>query len=59
MEMKEEWAAQVIYAIEKDDLALMEMMEEYIDYENDWIIDLGCSNHVIDDHIGVMEVGGS
>ena len=36
-------------------LALMAMMENHIDYENDWIIDSGCSNHMIDDQSGAME----
>ena len=33
----------------------MAMMEDHIDYENDWIIDSGCSNHMIDDQSGAME----
>ena len=39
MEMEEEWDAEVLYAIEEDELALMAMMGDHIDYENDWIID--------------------
>ena len=49
MEMEEEWDGEVLYAIEEDELALMAMMRELIDYENDWIVDLGCSNHMTDD----------
>ena len=48
MEM-EEWDAEVLDAIEEDELALMVMMGDHINYENDWIIDSGYSNHVIDD----------
>ena len=33
------------------------MMGEHIDYEDEWIIDSGCSNHMIDDQRGVMEAG--
>ena len=35
----------------------MEMMGEHIDYEDDWIIDIGCSNHTTDDKSVAMEVG--
>ena len=35
----------------------MTMMGEYIDYENDLIIDSGFSNHIIDDQSGAMEAG--
>ena len=35
----------------------MAMMREHIDYEDDWIIDLGCSNHMIYDQSGAMEEG--
>ena len=35
----------------------MAMMGDHIDYENDWIIDSGYSNHMIDDQSGAMEEG--
>ena len=35
IEMEEEWDAEVLYAIEEDELALMAMMGDHIDYEND------------------------
>ena len=57
MEMEEEWDAKVLYAIEEDELALMAMMRDHIDYENDWIIDSGYSNHMIDDQSAAMEEG--
>ena len=34
MEMEEEWDVE-LYAIEEDELALMAMMGDHIDYEND------------------------
>lgn len=40
---------------EEDDLVLMEMMGERNDYENNWIIDSGCSNHMIDYQSGATE----
>lgn len=36
----------MLYAIEKNELALMAVMRDKIDYENDWIVDSGCSNHM-------------
>ena len=57
MEMEEEWDIEVLYVIEEDELALMAMMRDHINYENDWIIDSGCSNHMIDDQSGAMEAG--
>ena len=55
MKMEEEWDAEVLYTIGEDELALMAMMGDHIDYENDWIIDSGCSNHMIDYQSGAME----
>ena len=42
--MEDEWDVEVLCAIEEDELALMAMMGEHIDYENNWIIDLEYSN---------------
>ena len=42
---------------EEDELALMAMMGEYIDYVDDWIIDSGCSNHMTDNQSGATEAG--
>ena len=58
MKMEDEWDAEVLCLIEEDELVLMVMMKEYIVYEDDWIIDLGCSNHTTDDQSGAMEEGG-
>ena len=35
----------------------MAMMGDHIDYENDWLIDSGYSNHMIDDQSAAMEEG--
>lgn len=48
-EMEDEWDAEVLCAIEEYELALMAMTEDHIDYENDWIVDSGCSNHMTGD----------
>ena len=49
MEMEEEWDIEVLYVIEEDELALMVTMGDHINDENDWIVDLGCSNHMTGD----------
>ena len=49
VEIEEEWDAEAICAIEEDKLALMAMMEEHIDYDDDWISYSGCSNNMIYD----------
>ena len=63
--MEDEWDAEAICVIEmdrqamleKDELALMTMMGEHINYDDDWIIVSRCSNHMIDDQSGAMEAG--
>ena len=54
IEIEEEWDAEAICDIEEDEVVLMAIMREHIDYEDDWIIDSGCSNHMIDDKSGAM-----
>ena len=56
-EMEDEWDAKELCAIEEDELVLMAMMGEHINYEDDWIIDSGYSNHMTDDQSDTMEVG--
>ena len=56
-EMEDEWDAEVLCPRVEDVLALMTMMGEHIDYDDDWIIDSKCLNHMIDDQSGVMEAG--
>ena len=57
MEMEEEWNAEALCAIEEDELPFMVMMGELIDYEDDWIIDSRCSNHMTDDQRDAIEEG--
>ena len=55
--IEDEWDAEVLCPIVEEELALMAMMEEHIDYEDDWIIASGCLNHMIDDQSCAMEEG--
>ena len=55
MEMEEEWDIEVLYVIEEDELALMVTMGDHINDENDWIVDLGCSNHMTGDQSKLQE----
>ncbi|KAE8705491.1 PLAC8 family protein [Hibiscus syriacus] len=40
------WDAEALFAMEEEELALNVTTPERIDYENDWIVDLGCSNYM-------------
>ena len=51
--MKDEWDAEVLCPIEEDEVALMVMMGDHIDYEDDWIIDSGCSNNMTNSQSGL------
>ncbi|CAH9133317.1 unnamed protein product, partial [Cuscuta epithymum] len=61
---EEEWDFQVAYAVdndqelaasciieeeEKEETALVTVSDRFINYENDWIVDSGCSNHMTGD----------
>ena len=46
MEMENEWDAELLCILEQDELALMTMMGEHNDYENDLIVDPGYSMHM-------------
>ncbi|KAL7149820.1 hypothetical protein ABFS83_05G066700 [Erythranthe nasuta] len=46
---EEKWDAEAFLAMDEDELALATTMSYQIDYENDWIVDSGCSNHMTDD----------
>ena len=54
-EIEDEWDAKVLYSLKKDVLALMAMMGEHTDYENDWIIDSGCSNYMIGNQEKILQ----
>nr|KAJ0220305.1 hypothetical protein LSAT_V11C200057680 [Lactuca sativa] len=55
-EIEDEWDAEALCAIEENDLALMTMMGERINYENDWIIDSRRSNHMTGDQNKLQDV---
>ncbi|KAF2283864.1 hypothetical protein GH714_016626 [Hevea brasiliensis] len=46
---EEEWDAEALFAAEEDEIALTAIASNLIDYEKDWIVDLGCSNHMTGD----------
>ncbi|PHU03798.1 hypothetical protein BC332_29049 [Capsicum chinense] len=46
---EEEWDAEAFFAAEEDELALTVIIFSKINYENDWIVDSGCSNRMTGD----------
>ncbi|KAJ4978478.1 hypothetical protein NE237_009258 [Protea cynaroides] len=46
---EEEWDAEALFAAEDEELALTAITYKEIDYEKDWIVDSGCSNHMTGD----------
>ena len=46
---EDDWDAVSFFAKEEEELALTATTLERIDYENDWIVDSGCSNHMMGD----------
>ncbi|KAH0642694.1 hypothetical protein KY289_033668 [Solanum tuberosum] len=46
---EDDWVAKAFFAVEQDELALTVTTSKQIDYENDWIVDSGCSNHMTGD----------
>ncbi|KAF7834575.1 Retrovirus-related Pol polyprotein from transposon RE1 [Senna tora] len=53
--VEEEWDAEAIFAIEEE-LALTVTTSNQIDYEKDWIVDSGCSNHMTGDRKKLKDV---
>ena len=46
----DDWAAEASFAIEEEEeVALIATLRRQIDYEKDWIVDSGCSNHMTGD----------
>ncbi|KAM2723556.1 hypothetical protein EV1_026500 [Malus domestica] len=43
------WDAEALFATEEEELALTVTTPKRIDYNNDWIVDSGCSNHMTGD----------
>ncbi|KAH9650151.1 hypothetical protein KPL70_026252 [Citrus sinensis] len=46
---EDSWDAEALLAMEEEELALTITTPEKINYENDWIVDSGCSNHMTGD----------
>ncbi|PHU18748.1 hypothetical protein BC332_14443 [Capsicum chinense] len=46
---EEEWDAKSSFVAEEEELALTATTSSKINYENDWIVDSGCSNHMTGD----------
>jgi len=46
---EDSWDAEALLAMEEEELALTVTTPEKINYENDWIVDSGCSNHMTGD----------
>ena len=44
--IEEEWDVEAFFATEEEELALTVTISDQIDYEKDWIVDSGCSNHM-------------
>ena len=44
--IEEEWDAEALFATVEEELALTATTFNQIDYEHDWIVDSGCSNHM-------------
>ncbi|KAK3009190.1 hypothetical protein RJ639_013530 [Escallonia herrerae] len=47
--VEEEWDAEAFFAAEEEDLAFTAITSNRINYEKDWIVDSGCSNHMTGD----------
>jgi len=51
--IEDEWDAEALFVIEEeeddDELALTAILSDQINYEKDWIVDSGCSNHMTGD----------
>lgn len=45
----DKWVVENSYAVEEDVWAVMAIVLEVIDYNNDWIVDSGCSNNMTGD----------
>ncbi|KAK8367049.1 hypothetical protein V6Z12_A02G159300 [Gossypium hirsutum] len=52
----DEWDAEASFTVEEEDLGLAMTTFQKIDYKNDWIVDIGCSNHMIGDQEKLQDV---
>nr|KAJ0228531.1 hypothetical protein LSAT_V11C100047710 [Lactuca sativa] len=55
-EIEGEWDAEALCSIKENELELMAIMGESVNYENDCIIDLGCFYHMIGDQNKLQDV---
>jgi len=46
---EDEWDVEALYAAEEEELAFKATTSKQVDYEKDWIVDSGCSNHMTGD----------
>lgn len=53
---EEEWDVEALLAGEEGEIALTTTISKQIDYENDWIVDSGCSNHMTGDKEKLQDV---
>ncbi|KAJ8759956.1 hypothetical protein K2173_010812 [Erythroxylum novogranatense] len=53
---EEEWDVEALLAIDDEERALTTAISNQIDYEADWIIDSGCSNHMTGDKENLQNV---
>ncbi|KAK3008221.1 hypothetical protein RJ639_015039 [Escallonia herrerae] len=44
--VEEKWDVEAFFAVEEEDLAFTAITSNRINYEKDWIVDSGCSNHM-------------
>ncbi|KAL0458663.1 UNVERIFIED_CONTAM: hypothetical protein Slati_0493500 [Sesamum latifolium] len=46
---EDEWDFEASFAADEDELAFTATISNQINYESDWIVDSGCSNHITGD----------
>ncbi|KAL0418758.1 UNVERIFIED_CONTAM: hypothetical protein Sradi_1289300 [Sesamum radiatum] len=46
---EDEWDFEASFAVDEDELAFAAIISNQINYESDWIVDSGCSNHMTGD----------
>ncbi|KAL0367738.1 UNVERIFIED_CONTAM: hypothetical protein Sradi_3663900 [Sesamum radiatum] len=55
LKAEDEWDFEASFAADEDELAFAAIISNQINYESDWIVDLGCSNHMTGDKKKVEE----
>jgi len=46
---EDEWDVEALFVVEEEELAFKATTSKQVDYEKDWIVDSGCSNHMTGD----------